>query len=614
MEEQLKKEIINDLISGGVLVDEDIISRLDSIKDIKILNQLKENSSLILDNDFLSIIESEEKLNKETSNNNISKDINDSENIFKSNSEYHESTVITSHGNNIEIKNKDSLETEKTFINNNGNESKSSDYKDYTEKNEQVSSNNQENKELKNNSTSDNNNAVSLDSLDNLEDLSDKDEEVYDRKINIVMNYEASPKKRSYKDFVSYFNIRYKNLTKLLRGRQELNNIVAINRLSKKAERESVAAIGMISEVRETTNGHIMFTLEDDTGFMKVLISANSQNKELIKASKSLTVDEVIGITGTMGRNIIFANSIIFPDVPLSKELKKSPVDDYAIFIGDIHFGSKYFLEKEFNKFLKWVNGELGNQAQRDLTKKIKYMFISGDLVEGIGIYPNQENDLTEPDIYKQYEMFSDFIKKIPKRISIVVCPGNHDADRIAEPQPALDKKFYPDIADRENLFMVSSPSIINFGATDSFSGFDLLLYHGYSFPYYTDNIKEIRDEGGMERIDLVMRYLLQRRHLAPSHGSTLYVPETQKDYLTINKVPDFFVTGHIHRATCSMYRNVSLLNTSTWVGMTDYQEKMGLKPQPAKVIICNLQTRAMKMLNFELKKEQDKTDAKEDQ
>jgi len=63
--------------------------------------------------------------------------------------------------------------------------------------------------------------------------------------------------------------------------------------------------------------------------------------------------------------------------------------------------------------------------------------------------------------------------------------------------------------------------------------------------------------------------------------------------------VPDFFVSGHIHRAAIKSYRNVTLLNCSCWMSQTDYQEKRGLAPQPSRVIYVNLKTREPKMINF---------------
>ena len=95
------------------------------------------------------------------------------------------------------------------------------------------------------------------------------------------------------------------------------------------------------------------------------------------------------------------------------------------------------------------------------------------------------------------------------------------------------------------------------------------------------------------------MKFLLKRRHLAPTHGSTRYQLSYSKDPLIIKDVPDFFVTGHVHRASITNYRNVTLLNCSCWISQTNYQEKRGLVPQPGRAIYMNLKTRKPKIMNF---------------
>ena len=89
------------------------------------------------------------------------------------------------------------------------------------------------------------------------------------------------------------------------------------------------------------------------------------------------------------------------------------------------------------------------------------------------------------------------------------------------------------------------------------------------------------------------------RRHLAPSHGSNLYIPDVNKDSLVIDKVPDFLVTGHIHKSSVSNYRNITLICGSCWQSKTDFQEKVGHNPEPGRVPIVNLKTREVKILKF---------------
>ncbi|HHI04165.1 MAG TPA: DNA-directed DNA polymerase II small subunit [Candidatus Woesearchaeota archaeon] len=415
--------------------------------------------------------------------------------------------------------------------------------------------------------------------------------------VKILFSYKEESKKREVQDFVSFFNSRYKILENMLKNRQELQNIMSINRILNKKEKENVSLIGLVDDKKVTKNNNILLRLEDQTGSISVLINKNKT--DLFNTAKNIVLDEVVGIAGVSGGNIIFTNDIIYPDVPVNKELKKSPDEDYAICLSDLHFGSSYFLSEDFNKFLKWINGKTGNENQKAIAKKVKYIFIIGDLVDGVGIYPNQDKELVVKDIYEQYNGCAELLKQIPQHIKLIICPGNHDAMRIAEPQPVLYKDFAAPIWDLPNAILVSNPALVNIGAKKGFPGFDVLMYHGYSFDYYMANVESIRNNGGYERADLMMKFLLQKRHLAPTHKSTLYIPDVKTDPLVITKIPDFFMTGHIHYSSVSNYRNITMICGSCWQSKTAFQEKVGHHPQPSRVPIINLQTRDVKILKF---------------
>ena len=405
----------------------------------------------------------------------------------------------------------------------------------------------------------------------------------------VLRSYNEKSKKMAVEDFVALFNSRYKLLKEILCNRLELRDTVSISRIVNK-ENERVALIGIVSNKRTTKNGNLLLEIEDLSGKINVLINKN--RNELREAEKEIVLDEVIGVTGNTNNGFVFAERIFFPDVPVIKELKKSPVEESAVFISDLHVGNKTFLERDFNKFLEWLNSE------DDEVKKIKYLFILGDLIEGIGIYPGQEGDLEIKDYYKQYEKFVELIKKVPTRVNIILCPGNHDALRLDEPQPALGENFLGELIERGNVFSVSNPAFVNIGASKDFSGFDVLIYHGGSFAHYADSVDSIRLAGGLKRADLILKFLLKKRHLAPTHTSTSYLAG-KRDNLVIDLVPDFFVGGHIHRCTVENYNNITMINASCWVPQSDYMEKRGMEPEPCRAIIVNLDTRGCKIKIF---------------
>jgi len=424
--------------------------------------------------------------------------------------------------------------------------------------------------------------------------------------VEVISSYEENiDKKKEVNDFVLHFRERYKVISNILRGREELSDSLSINRLMTREEDSKISIIGLIFDKSETKNGNIILEIEDLTGSIRVIIT--KRNEKLFNEAKDLVPDEVIGIVGfhkitrkgNYKNHVMFGNELIWPDIPLNKELRKSPDDAHAIFLSDIHIGSIDYLPEKFDKFCSWLNGDFEMEQEVDVTK-IKYLFLVGDVVEGIGIYPDQDKELVIKDIKEQYAECARILKKIPSRIKIIICPGNHDATALAEPQPRVSKDLAPDLHEMKNVIMVSNPAVVNIHKSEDFPGFDVLLYHGYSFDYYVANVDSIRNAGGYHRADLLMEFFLKRRHLSPTHSSSPYAADPEKDHLIINKAPDFFVTGHIHYSSVSNYKNVTLICGSCWQGKTSFQSKTGHDPEPARVPLVNLQTRKVDILMFD--------------
>ncbi|MBW2970237.1 metallophosphoesterase [Candidatus Woesearchaeota archaeon] len=416
--------------------------------------------------------------------------------------------------------------------------------------------------------------------------------------VRVVSEYDDKPRKRSVQDFVDYFNARYRALEKFLQSRQELQNLTSISRLRSKKDRESISIIGIVSDKRITKNEHVLLTLEDASGSIPVLFSKN--RPELHSLASDVVMDEVLGVSGTLGDNIVFANSFVFPDIPIA-EAKRSPDEVYAAVLSCIHVGSSLFEREKFENFLSWVNGEYGAPEEKVIASKLKYVFIPGDLVDGVGIYPNQEKELEISDIREQYNECARLFSRIPGSINVILCAGNHDAGRISEPQPLLSKDYAKAIWELPNVTVVCNPSLVNIHSSADFPGFDVLMYHGFSFDDYGEIVPSIKNSGKhiSDRAPLIMRFLLQRRHLAPQHTSTLYIPESRSDPLVIDKIPDLFFSGHIHKAGFLHYRGTTLVCGSCFQSRTNYQEKFGHDPEPGVVPVVNLNTRQVLMLRF---------------
>ncbi len=416
---------------------------------------------------------------------------------------------------------------------------------------------------------------------------------IFDAEVRILSKTQSFKKKIEISDFVKNLRNRFQEMKSILQEHQELDNLISINKLSRRGQRVSI--IGIISDKRITKNRNILFEVEDLTGRVRVLINQN--RPELYKQAEEITLDSVIGFTGSGDREIFFVNNVVFPDAVLF-EKKQSPVEEYALFIGDLHYGSKFFIEKSFLKFIDYLNGKIPDAKEARAAEKIKYLFLLGDVVSGVGNYPSQQKVLEIEDIEEQFQGLAELLGKIRKDIKIIISPGNHDGVRMLEPQPILDEKYAWPLYNMKNVILTGNPTYVNIGAKKNFSGFDILTYHGFSYFFYVNSIPSLIEKG-LNAPEKVMAYLLKNRHLAPTHTSVQYFP-FEKDDLLIKKVPDIFVSGHTHKCAISSYNNVLLISTSSWEEETEYQRRKGNQPDFCKVPMFNLKTREIKILDFE--------------
>lgn len=413
-------------------------------------------------------------------------------------------------------------------------------------------------------------------------------------KVSIIKSFDYEPHQIELKDFVTYFRNRYDRLKNILINRPGVDSPISISKLSNRSEKSTI--IAMVSDIQKFSTGTIFVELEDPSGQVKGIISKKSEAQD---DAKYLTLDEVIAVKGSPSKGIFFINEIIQPDVVIKNQRQNAKEEVYAAFTGDLHIGSNTFMEDKLEYFIKLLRGEVGTKKQKDIAKKTKYIFIVGDVVDGVGIYPGQQKELIIDDIYEQYAKVAEYLSKIPKDKHIIICAGNHDALRQAEPQPPLPKRFAQPLYDLPNTIIVSNPAYINIHKINGCSGFDVLMYHGYSFDYFLNNVEGLIEEGGYDSPDALIKFLLKRRHLGPSHRSTLSIP-MKEDPLLIDPIPDIMVTGHIHKSKITTYKGILTISASCWQSNTSFQEKHGVHAEPARVPFLNLKTGRAKLMHFE--------------
>lgn len=391
----------------------------------------------------------------------------------------------------------------------------------------------------------------------------------------------------SIQDYLKYFQDRFRRLEKILRQRIDIKNAMPISEALKAPRNSKVKVIGMLTEKRESKH-RIFFKIEDMSGAATVFVPQSVEEAIRAKA-QMLLLDQVVCFNAVKSRNdLLVLEDVLFPEIP-QRRPRKAPIPVYAALISDLHVGSKLFMREEFNRFLLWLNGKLGDAYKREVAGKVKYVIIAGDIVDGIGVYPGQANELATTDIYQQYREASRFIEQIPDYIELIVIPGNHDASRKAIPQPAIPREYSESIHEARKVHSLGNPCTI------SLHDVELLVYHGRSL----DDIIATAPNQSFKEPEKAMKLLLQCRHLAPIYGQKTPISPENRDFMVIERIPDIFHTGHIHVERHETYRGVLSVNSGAWQGQTAFQKKMGLEPTPGIVPIVDLQTLQVFTVNF---------------
>ena len=378
------------------------------------------------------------------------------------------------------------------------------------------------------------------------------------------------------------FTSRFTKLKKIMSDRPEskkIRDIVSVKSITK--TNDELYVCGLITDRRSDRN-ITKITLEDPTGTIEIVVFEG----DLKEIADTLLIDQFVMFKIIPAKNSgFFAKDILLPDIP-EHATNRSKSETYAVFLSDLHIGSKYFMEEELDDFIKWMS------SADPVARKIRFVVIGGDLIEGVGVFPNQDKTLkqftTEAQLQKTFEV----LDKISKHIKVFLISGNHDAGRKALPQPAIPKMYNSDLWNRENFFMLGNPSMV------SLNGVKVLMYHGQSI----DDVVRTTPGVSYDKPAAVMRHFLKARHMSPIYGSrTPIAPETE-DMMVIDDVPDIFHSGHVHFVGLDMYKGVLIINSGAWQRQTDFQESVGITPTPGMAIIVNLQTMKVFQKDFRVK------------
>ena len=370
--------------------------------------------------------------------------------------------------------------------------------------------------------------------------------------------------------FTRLFSDRYSKLLKIMMVRSQSKKLTPIANVTDGKLGDETFISGLLMD-RKIDRDVTKLVIDDPTGSIEVLVF----NKELQEVANSLLMDQFLMAYIASGKNGGFVTKeLLVPDIP-EHIANRSKTETYAVLISDLHVGSKYFMEKEFSEFVSWLS------SPDPIAQKVRFLLICGDIVDGVGIFPNQDKELLLMDIDEQMAKAAHLLDKIPKHIKVFIIPGNHDPGRRALPQPAIPEKHNMNLWNRENFFMLGNPSVIEL------NGVKILMFHGQSL----DDVVGTTPGLSYAQPARAMRALLRTRHLSPIYGKRTPIAPELEDFMVINDVPDIYHSGHIHVVDLDMYKGTLIVNSGAWQTQTPYQASVGINPTPGIAVIVNLST-----------------------
>ncbi|GBC69728.1 hypothetical protein HRbin01_01431 [archaeon HR01] len=375
-------------------------------------------------------------------------------------------------------------------------------------------------------------------------------------------------------EFQRYFHSRYIRLRRLLE-RRGVGFIPVAEAARLKDGEEAYMAVMVMNRVE--TSKSVMLECDDLTGDITVV--APFRDEELVRNISSILLDQVVGIRVRRVGQTFILQEVFQPDVESGRNVPRLNMPEtYACLISDTHIGSKKFVSETFQTFLDWLN-----RGRDGVAKRVRYLIIDGDLVDGVGVYPGQEKELDIRDVEEQFRAAAQLLREVPPHIQILYCPGNHEPVRRAIPQPPIQERYRR---------ILSSARTMNF-ATNPFTAIiedrRFLVYHGQSLDEIIQSLPDASYSTLEKDVGRVLTTVIKARHLAPIYGENTQILPLQEDHLVIDTLPDLLHTGHIHRVASISYHGVSLVNSGAWQEQTEYQKLLGVEPSIGTAVLVEL-------------------------
>ena len=386
----------------------------------------------------------------------------------------------------------------------------------------------------------------------------------------------------SSQEFREYFMNRYEKLSRILRRR--LAGVIDLKSALKLKEGQEAYVIAMLLEKKESKKAWIL-RVDDPSAEAKVIFPKSRTSDESLDM---LLRDAVFGIKVSKSGESLMAEEVILPEVA-AEDRREAGCEAYACLISDIHLGSKHFRVDLFESFLDWIN-----RGRDPEVKRLRFLVIAGDIVDGVGVYPNQHKELEVFSVEEQISRLSRLLGEVPENVKIIIGPGNHDPIQRALPQPPLQEK-YRSILERSGrrIIFVGNPAYVKL------CGRSFLIYHGQGLDDVIQNLPGFSHNNLRKSIGKLLEVLLKHRHLCPVYGESTPILPIKEDLLVIDRVPSILHTGHVHVAYAGSYKGIRLINSGTWQEQTSYQRSVGLEPTVGVMALINLKDLSIKVRQF---------------
>ncbi len=367
--------------------------------------------------------------------------------------------------------------------------------------------------------------------------------------------------------FKSYFQSRYKKLRDIIASNVFGKLMNTVNLAPGKYE--DVYMVVMVDSKSESKKGRGgIITADDEYGRVRIYLPFD-RYPELKVKFEHIIPDCVVAvrIEAVKSKNFVIARDIIFPDIPRLRERHKTSTSKKVLIAADLHVGSGVFMKKQFENLIKFIRGEMKDEKMNEIAQEVEYILLVGDLVDGVGVYPQQKNELAIPDQKKQYEVLAKYLGMIPDGKLIICIPGNHDASTRMIPQPPISEEVAAPLYDLSNVRILSNPSMIGI------DGVKILMYHGVGLERLSGllNIP-------LKEPNRIVAELLRYRHLYPEWGVLSLAP-IEDDILVIDEVPDVVLTAHLHIYSVGTYKGTAILSPGSFEGLTTWQRDIGISP-----------------------------------